>query len=268
MGCKMYLPTDRLKPYIKHFWALNGSEAGSQSLRTMADGCPGIIFQHADNGSFYQQEKKLPDLFLYGQSTTFGELALHGSFNSIGIYFYPGALKAIFGISADELTDSCLDLNNEAQKDGFSLSQQLSGSKSDIEKIEFISAYLCFKLQPRKNGANNNIEYAISKIMQSGGSIALKQLQGDLQFSERSFERKFKEYVGISPKLFARIARFQSSLDLIRKKDYTKFSDIAFENEYADQSHFIRSFKEFSGFSPSQYLLNSTELAENFSQLK
>jgi AraC-like DNA-binding protein len=53
--------------------------------------------------------------------------------------------------------------------------------------------------------------------------------------------------------LFARICRFQASLNQIRNNDYCRLSDIAYENEYADQSHLIRAFKEFAGISPNKY---------------
>jgi AraC-like DNA-binding protein len=58
--------------------------------------------------------------------------------------------------------------------------------------------------------------------------------------------------VGISPQLFARICRFQASLTQLRTRQYQKFSDLAFEQDYADQSHHIRAFREFAGASPQQ----------------
>ena len=111
------------------------------------------------------------------------------------------------------------------------------------------------------------MHYAVSAIARSKGNVALKGLQIELRLSERSFERKFKEYIGISPKLFSRICRFQASLKQLRNNDFSKLSDVAFENEYADQSHFIRAFKEFAGFSPFQYQKQSPEVIENLATL-
>jgi AraC-like DNA-binding protein len=82
--------------------------------------------------------------------------------------------------------------------------------------------------------------------------------------SERTLERRFKQSIGISAKLFSRICRFQESLNQLRKNKYDKLSDIAYENGYADQSHFIRSFKEFTGVSPFDYRKQLKEVAENF----
>ncbi|UOQ68039.1 helix-turn-helix domain-containing protein [Hymenobacter volaticus] len=89
-------------------------------------------------------------------------------------------------------------------------------------------------------------------------------MQESLHMSERSFQRKFKQHVGIPPKLFSRICRFQVSLNQLRNHQYHKLSDVAFENDYADQSHYIRSFQEFAGCSPYQYQRQVNELVENF----
>ena len=85
--------------------------------------------------------------------------------------------------------------------------------------------------------------------------------------SERNFERKFREYVGISPKLFSRICRFQSSLKQLQESNYEKLSDIAFENNFSDQSHFIRTFKEFAGFSPNQFQQQTNTIVDNFTEV-
>ena len=111
------------------------------------------------------------------------------------------------------------------------------------------------------------MRHALEQIISSKGTLSLKVLQQNLNTSQRSFHRKFKQYTGIPPKLFSRICRFQASLKQLQQTDYDKLSDIAFGNDYADQSHFIRSFKEFSGLSPAQYQKNSTEVVENLSEI-
>ena len=268
MDYKTYLPPDALKQYVKYFWSLKSDFSPSlQSFRVMADGCPGMIFQQVDNGLLYQFDKQLPETFLYGQSTRFAELNLKGMFNTIGVFFYPNALKLLFGINANELTDSCLDIDAEARKSGFYLSEQLSQAESIQEKIDIFSVYFFFLIRSNHKSENPLMQYVVSVIVESGGTVILKELRDKVQLSERSFERKFKEYVGISPKLFTRICRFQAALDQMRNNDFHKLSDVAFENDYSDQSHFIRSFREFAGFSPNEFRTQQNEIAENLSKL-
>jgi len=175
-------------------------------------------------------------------------------------------LHTVFGLEAAALTDSCLGIYELSGKD--MLSQQLSDTKTAADRIALLSAFIFAYIN--KNAASTNLpmQFALSEIMRTEGNIPLNELRTKLQLSERSFERKFKDFTGISPKLFMRITRFQVSLKQLQIKGYDKLSDIAFENNYADQSHFIRSFNEFAGLSPNQYRKQSEEIVENFSAMK
>lgn len=153
------------------------------------------------------------------------------------------------------------------ENQGLQLSEQLLHTDSTGERINILSAYLFAQIRRNNRQQDEKIQFALSLILRSRGNISLKELQKNTQLSERSFERRFKQSIGITPKLFSRICRFQASLKQLRKNNYSKLSDIAFENEYADQSHFIRTFQEFAGFSPYQYQKQSTEVDENLLNL-
>jgi AraC-like DNA-binding protein len=94
--------------------------------------------------------------------------------------------------------------------------------------------------------------------MQFKGCVSLFKIQTDLNLSERTFERRFEQQVGLSPRLLASISQFQTSLQQLKEGKFTKLSDIAYDNGYADQSHFIRSFKKFTNLSPLQFIKQST----------
>lgn len=267
MKFQQFAPPEYLKEYVRYFWTLESdvSENGLQHFRTIADGCPGLIFQHQDSGQFVQGDKKLEDAFLFGQTTKYAEIALTGKFQTVGVYFHPHALSSVFGLQAASFTDSCLGIYELSGKK--ELSQKLSQSQSSEESIKLLSAFLYAYIN--RNSKNNlPMQFALSEIIRNDGNVSLIDLRSKLQLSERSFERKFKDFTGISPKLFTRISRFQVSLKQLQVKGYDKLSDIAFENNYADQSHFIRAFNEFAGFSPNQYQKQSDEIVENFSALK
>jgi len=262
-------PPIHLKDYIRYFWVLEseGTAGIIQSFRTMADGCPGLIFQQPEKGVLYQHNKLLPDIILYGQATTHAELRLKGLFSAIGVFFAPHALNAIFGLNAEALTDTCLNLDELAGNQGFSLLEQVSNAAGIEEQVSVIAAYLTTLLHKRSCNGDNAMQFALSSIMQSKGSVSLITLRETLQLSERSFERRFKQHVGIPPKLFSRITRFQASLNQLKSRQFDKLSDIAFENDYADQSHFIRSFKEFAGCSPFQYRKLGREVVDNLTAI-
>lgn len=262
-------PPECLKDYIRYYWVLesNAMEMLPRTFAAIADGNPGIIFHQSDSGKFYQENKELPNIFLYGQTTKYTELISPGNFRNIGVYFYPHAIRSIFGFNAAELTDSCVDISLIPSKDFKSLSEQLLNTPGLNDQIGILSAYLFSQVEKNGGLQNRLTSYVITKIFEAKGDVNLKLLQDDLRLSERSFERRFKFDVGISPKLFSRIFRFQAAMNLLREKNFHKLSDIAYAHNYADQSHFIRCFKEFAGLSPYQFQKKSTELIENFPEI-
>ncbi len=121
------------------------------------------------------------------------------------------------------------------------------------KQIEIISNYLRGLMQSNQQNTDGLVVSALSTIMQSVGEISLRELHKRLNVTERTFERRFEKHVGISPKLFSRICRFQASLNQLKNQKYNILSDIAYENGFTDQSHFIRTFKEFTGHSPNKF---------------
>lgn len=264
MKYEQILPPAHLKQWIRYFWILENDSADetSQTLSPLADGCPGIIFQHSSNGRLYDPlKKKLPEIFVYGQTITPEDIYLEGQFKSVGICFYPAALKSLFHFNASELTDSCLDLELLMNQ----LKEPLLNSPSVTEQIEIFCSHLYTMIRKKVTPTDQLTEYALRRIAESNGNISLRNLQKDLQFSERGLQRKFDQQVGISPKLFARVCRFQASFIQLKNNNFDNLSDIAFDNGYSDQSHFIRTFKEFAGFSPLQFQKSNRKLAANFS---
>ncbi|MFZ6011093.1 MAG: DUF6597 domain-containing transcriptional factor [Bacteroidota bacterium] len=260
-------PSGELKEYVKYFWTLQSQRTGllPKTLGPLADGCPGLLFQPKEQGTFYdQRQKDLPETFLYGQTITRTEIFIIGEFKTTGVCFHPHALKHIFSFSADELTDTCLDVNLISSSKDFRLTEKLLNAESPDKQVDTLSAYLMHQIKRNDLTTDNITRYALTEIIQSRGQASLKELQKKLKLSERSFERKFNQYVGISPKLFSNVCRFQASLKQLKNNSYTKLSDIAFDNGYSDQSHFIRSFKEFAGYTPHQFQKKQNLVMENF----
>jgi AraC-like DNA-binding protein len=265
MEFKQVHPPAFLRPYIRYYWVLESNGVTGGSFRTIADGCPGLIFQQRDKGVMYQFDKKLPGIFLFGQATGHATINMEGSFAATGIFFQPDALKSLFGMNAGELTDTCTDLSPIAKPFGFYLEEQLAAATDETSRINILSEYLLTMLKKQQGKNDQQMQYALQRITESKGNVSIKNLRDELNLTERSFERRFKQYIGVPPGLFARITRFQSSLQQVRGNDFEKLSDIAFINEYADQSHFIRAFKEFAGVSPLQYKKAPHEVMENLS---
>jgi AraC-like DNA-binding protein len=227
----------------------------------MSDGLPGMIFQESKKSFLNKGDQELPQLFLYGQTTRYTENKAVKKFRNIGIYFQPNALKSIFGIDADELTNQHIDIKDLIKTN---ITDQLIDITTAEQRIELLSSFLIQQAERQKT-ENQKVNFATAQLQKG---VNLQAICKELNLSERSLERYFKQHIGVSPKLYARINRFQSAMENIRQTQFDKLTNIAYQNDYFDQSHFIREFKEFAGTSPKHYIRKANEQVANFPEWK
>ncbi|GAB3835513.1 AraC family transcriptional regulator [Hymenobacter jeollabukensis] len=262
MHLQQFDPPAALQPYVRYFWTLTSAAAGPSTFRIVADGSPGLFVQQPGSAGFQDAAGKVwPRQFVYGQTSFAQQISAAGPIGTVGAYFQPSALPALLGVSAAGLTDSCLDL------------QQWPGGPPALPEaapaaqVAALAGWLLRQRAAYGQPADAAVDQAVELLRQSGGCMALPELLRCLQLPERSLQRRFRQHVGISPQLFARICRFQATLGQLRRADYDRLSDLAFDANYADQSHHIRAFREFAGAAPRRYQRQAREVLESFPQL-
>ena len=154
------------------------------------------------------------------------------------------------------LNDECFDLLQIKYIKIENYQTQLRKSKSLKKQIEIILNLMRELINSHNVNENDIIQKAISQILHSKGQIKIKELLKELPLTERTLERNFRAYVGLSPKQFSKIIQFQSSLNKLTEAKFQKLIDIGFESGFTDQSHFIRTFKSYTGQTLSFYCRN------------
>lgn len=263
MNYQQIHPPEPLRKYVRYFWTLEDDSINfsEKTFKIISDGLPGLIFQENRKSFLNKDNQESPQLFLYGQTTRYTEHKAIKSFCNIGVYFQPTALKSIFGIDANELTNQHVDIKELIKTN---ITEQLLNITIAEQRIKLLSSFLILQAEQRK-AENEKVNFATVQLQKG---VSLPSIQNELNISERILELYFKTHIGISPKLYARINRFQSALESMRHTRFDKLTDIAYQNDYFDQSHFIREFKEFAGTSPKHFKLKANEQVANFPEWK
>ncbi len=220
----------------------------------MADGCIEILFGYKNSLDFIADGNVVERSFrsgIHGQTQNFRRFIVGGDFSFFGAYIYPFSIPILFSQPCTEFTNRTLDIESILGKDGKLLEERMMLTENNLERVYILSEFF------KKGIANylslqNNLLSSVRYIIQTKGQKRVREVADLFDVSPRQFERRFKELTGMNPKLFSRITRFQTTLDLYGKKSMT-LSDIAYECGYYDQSHFINEFKEFSGYHPGAY---------------
>ncbi len=256
-----YAPPFYLQGYVKGFWTLERRAFPAEDIKfsPVPDGFPGLIFQVNEAPGFYDTAKNaMPTAFLFGQTITRKKMILAGEVAAIGVYFYPSAIKTIFNLDAFEVADDCLAFELISKADYEQLLHQIQPLPTTQQRIQVLAEYFYHLIAINKKNPQV-VDIAIAKIFSAKGLIGVNEILKELNISERSLERYFKQFVGVSPQKFIRICRFQTALQKIKTADYQKLTDVAYDLGYADQAHFIREFKAFFGTAPMQLHKNQPD---------
>lgn len=249
------IPDKSVSLFVKNILLFEEYENTSKTiLPFFADGYPGLIFQETQNGLLVNpHQKQMPILFLYGQTIRPIELVMEGNYKLIIFQLYPFVLKSFFNVDPKSINDNCYDLMQIDDNKIGHLIQQLKAEAVLKNRINLLSDFLYARFQAKKSTIDFKIRQSLQLILDNKGQLNIGKLCKDLKLNERTFERRFVNEVGISAKKFSQIIQFQHTLEQLTVKDYTKLTDIVYTNGFADQSHFIKVFKAFTGKTPKKF---------------
>lgn len=255
----------KLLRIIKSFWLVDYQEdIALKKEKIIPDGYPELIFHLGDpykiniNGVWQQQSQYL----IAGQIKNCFFLENTGKSKMFAIKFQPWALTELFDIKMKTLTDKVIEIPQKLLVTLQPIKEVAMSSLSFDEKIKHIENWF-LKFISRQNIKRFNGRNAVELIIKNKGRLSLKEIQNKVGISERSLERYFEMYIGLSPKFYIRIIRF-SYIFQLTQKDCIDWAEVAFLSGFYDQSHFIKNFKEFTGEEPNKYKFSEKNMANLF----
>jgi AraC-like DNA-binding protein len=235
-----------------------GEYDGESYLSTDAylNALPGIVFQHHNGHSPVDHiasssgcRADTPTLFVYGQMTEPNVVSYKKeSFAATTIFLKPHALQTLLGINATALTDDWVELREFSAGD---LNMQLLEARDEQARLTLLTNFLTSTLRQSAT-CDRLIEESLRIIHNKVTCVTVRYLLECLNISERQFEKRFSQTVGVPPQFYIRVKRYNEAVRLMRTGQFENLTDLAHRLNYYDQSHFIRDIKALSGMTPGR----------------
>ena len=173
---------------------------------------------------------------------------------TVGASLRPGACKALFGVPADEVAGRHIALEDLLGNTARSLDERLQETTDLEQRLQVLESFLA-KRAPLALVVHPAIAHALNSFAHSGDIGTVVEETG---YSHRHFINLFRHTVGLAPRIYTRLLRFQKTLKHGIDVPRRRWIDVALEAGYADQAHFNREFRTLAGISPTEYLMNRT----------
>lgn len=256
---KFYKPKPPLSKFVDNFWLYEGYEQEHKTERILPTGTLELVINLRQNKlGFYDFERSengscLSGSIVSGASGRGFTPETEEEIFIIGIHFKPGGAFPFLGLPAGDLADTHVDLETLWGSSAEWLRERLCEARTSDERFHLLQnallSRLCHEVEQH---------YAVSAALEMFGKNQagprVREVAKSLGISQRRFIQVFKAEVGLTPKLFSRIQRFQQTRTLIQHNPSINWADLAVDFGYFDQSHLIREFLEFSGLSPTDYI--------------
>lgn len=264
MDYQTYPPHSDLESLISCYWTLE-VPAGKdvQRQRIVPDGTIEMAFILGDDIKRYTSED---DFIIQPRSMVIGQIIdpfyiePTGYVNTFAIRFYPYGFANFVSVPLKNLAKTETPIEQLfGEETAKKLEQDIIQATDTKQRIEIIECFLKNKLNDQVI-VSNIVNTTIDALLATKGSTSITDiLKGDLS-KRRQLERMFVKQVGISPKQLGKLIRIQSALKMLLNKEDESLTNIAYNNEYYDQAHFTKDFKEFTGVSPKEFLGNDNML--------
>ncbi|MGE8432567.1 helix-turn-helix domain-containing protein [Chryseobacterium joostei] len=261
-------PPKHLAPFIRHYIFLDNSKNDIKNVRLFTDGSTGLILSGNMNLYSHFSEERMPLSFFYGGLNSYKDFYSKGTFSLIAVVFQPYFLNILLKVSAKEVKNQIISVEDVLKNKLQPYQEDLFNKVNPLSVIHSLNIFFTNFLSEEMDPDVHFITAVQQYILQNKGSASSKDLEIFSGYSERHLERKFENYMGMTPKKYSNIIRLHYFLSLMNKgiKD-ENMTALSYHVGYSDQSHMIREFKNNIGLTPRQYVKTENKMAVNFIEL-
>jgi AraC-like DNA-binding protein len=262
-GFRFHRPSPPLGDFVEMLWIWRGATQPHAFERLLPTGTVELVINLRDDESrVYDREDQrrfqiLPGAILVGPQSEYFVIDTAEQREVMGVHFRPGGVFPFAG-PAGEVTDAHVPLDALWGNEGRRLRERLLEADSDASRFRILEAALigqaCCSLE-----RHPAVALALGEFARVPHARRVAEVRAEAGLSHRRFVQLFRDAVGLTPKLYCRIRRFQEVLQRVAAGRAIEWTGLALDCGYYDQAHFARDFRAFSGLNPSTYLVERSE---------
>jgi AraC-like DNA-binding protein len=253
---RVHAPPPALAGSIDYFWSLSDAPSHSRE-RVVPSGTIEIVFnlhedafhiQRPDDGS--DRPSRFRGAIVSGPyRRAFGvETRAHASI--VGVHFKPGGAASVLGGAVGDLADTHVELEALWGRSTRELRDRLSAAADPAQRFRILEQALTRALSPSLD-MRREVAFALGRLGEPG--VEVGTVAREVHLSHRRFIQLFTERVGMTPKRYAKVRRFQRALGRLNGDAATAWSRLALDCGYFDQAHLCRDWTELTGLSPAAF---------------
>ncbi len=258
-----FMPAPALAPWVECYWYMRrGAAEGNGVERILPDGCTELIFNLRspfrvvdDAGRRHTQ----PCALLVGQLSRRLLLEPTGDTEILAVRFTTAGVGAFFPFAQNTIVDghAAVDALGKAARE---LENRLREAATTAARLRLLETAL---QQWRRHDVPGRLVFAVARLRDCAGQVRVATVADELDVTARQLERDFARWVGLAPKQFARLMRFQRMFRALDAGD-ARWADVALDCGYCDQAHLVNEFRDLSGLAPREYFRQATAMGAAF----
>jgi len=262
----VHRPVMPLMEFVDFFWFYDGLTPAHRLERVLPEGCFELLInlheepRHTFDLEHLTARASFRGAWIAGMHSQPIVIDTAADSSMMGVHFRPGGAAPLLGVPASELCDQVVGLEAVLGSDARRLRNQLLDASTPETKFR------CLEKRLQGNAVicqRPSLAHAIRVLRSAPEEVSIKKIAAEIGWSHKHLIDQFHAVVGMSPKRFSRVQRFQQAVRSLQRSGSSSLTEFALESGYSDQAHFNAEFKIFSGLTPSQFLRDA-DGRENF----
>ena len=255
-------PAPPLSDFVDLLWMHEGHDTAHEMERLLPDGTVELVINLREdripvyNPHHPEQFHTIAGCVVSGPRSEFFVIDTASSASTVGVHFKPGGAFPFFQAPPAELSNRSVALEELWGAASARLRERLLLAATPQQKFLVLEQCLLEQLA-RPLEHHPAVNFAIQQFRSAPHGPVLQMAEA-VGFSQRRFIQLFRDEVGLTPKLFCRVSRFQRVVHSAHSLDQINWAEMALDCGYYDQAHFNHDFQEFAGITPMQYLAQKT----------